>query len=246
MRITTLTLAVALQASMSLAASFPTSISRQPLRVRPPSERLSVGLNVEEIERSIDMDEGDDDVLSASSASIYVGYDILHWFTAFLTLGASEVDADSDSDEDSSAGLKVSTGVSAYLWEVDVLEPSFMAGRFSFKPTLELSRYAADSSDGDSSWFDLTVALPLGYEMFDRHPVSSEGVDTSLALYAGPAVSYMFGSVGSGAGDGDFVGDDVFGFIGGVDLFLAPTVSLGAEFSFFGETSIMGSLRFHL
>jgi hypothetical protein len=239
-----LTLVVALQASLSLAASFPTSISRQALNVRLPSDRLSVGVTYEEIERTIDLDRGDNVILDAASASLYVGYDVVSWFTLFATLGAAELEGDGDVATDS--GLKVSGGVSAYLWEVDILEPIFMAGRFSIKPTAELSRYASDSSLGDTSWYDLTVALPFGYERFDRYPESAQGIATSLALYVGPALSYVTGTAGTAGGDVDFEGDEMFGVMGGLDLYFSPAVSLGVEFSVFDELSIGGSLRFHL
>jgi hypothetical protein len=246
MRIVALSLIVALHASLVSAASFPTSISRRPLNVGSPSDRLSIGGSYEEIDRGIDLNQGGDgdDVFSASSASLYMGYDVRPWLTLFGTVGAVELDAMGDVETDE--GLKVSAGLSAYLWEVDISEPTFMAGRFSFKPTLEASHYTSESSEGDVSWFDVTLALPVGYEIFDQYAESSQGISTSLALYVGPAVSYVSGTVDAPAGDVDFDGEEFFGAIAGLDVYFSAHVSLGAQVSFFDETSIGASLRFHL
>ena len=121
-----------------------------------------------------------------------------------------------------------------------------MSGRFTIKTSFELSRYDSDSDAGDVSWIDATIALPLGYERFDDYPESPKGINTSLAVYIGPAISYVSGTWDSSVGDFDFEGKEMFGVIGGVDFFLSPNLSLGATFSYFDETTIGGSLRFHL
>ena len=244
MRAVILSLAVVLQAGFVMAGAFPTSISREALNVGVPSERLSVGLNYEDIKLGIDFDDGPDVVLDAESWDVYIGYDVLPWLTVFTTLGSSEID---DTDEvDTSAKFKISGGFNAYLWEGDVLDPTYMAGRFTLKTTFELSRYDSDSDVGDVSWIDATLAIPLGYELFDDYPESAKGISTSLAMYIGPAISYVNGTWESPVGDRDFEGKELFGFIGGVDLFLSPTLSMGVAFSYFDETTVGGSLRFHL
>ncbi len=244
MRVVALSLVVALQASLSMAASFPTSISRTPLNLSAVSDKVSVGVTYEEIERGIDFDDGPDAILKAESASLYVGYDVRPWLTLFGSVGASEVDEDAGVNTD--AEIKVSAGLSAYVWEADIVEPDFMSGRLTLKPTLEVSRYSSDSDVGEIVWIDATAALPFGYEKFDRYPPSLRGIATSLAFYVGPAMSYVTGTVDTPLGDVDFEGDQLFGMIGGVDIYLSAGVSLGVEFSVFDETSIGGSLRFHL
>lgn len=244
MRVVALSLVVALHASLSLAASFPTSISRAPLNHSAVSEKVSVGVTYEEIERGIDLDDGPDAVLKADSASLYVGYDVLPWLTLFGSLGASEVDTEAGVNAD--ARVKFSGGLSAYVWEADIVEPGYMSGRLTLKPTVEISRYSSDSDVGEISWIDATAALPFGYEKFDSYPPSTLGISASLAFYIGPAVSYVAGTVDSPLGDVDFDGDELFGMIGGLDIYLSRGVSLGVEFSVFDETSIGASLRFHL
>jgi opacity protein-like surface antigen len=243
MKITALSLGIVLQASLSLAASFPTSISREPLNVRHASDRVTVGVNYEEIERGIEFNDVDH-VLKAESLSLYLGYDILPWVTVFGSIGGVELDSVDGVESDSK--LKVSVGVSAYVWEADILTPVYMAGRLSLKPTAELSHYESDTIEGDVDWIEAMVALPFGYERFDGYPASPKGIATSLALYVGPAISYIDGTLDTSLGDKGFEHDDLLGVIAGLDIFLSAGVSLGVEFSVFDETAGTVSLRFHL
>jgi len=244
MRVSILALAVVFQAGLSLAAGYPTSISRTPLKVGIPSERLSVGVTYEDIKMGIDFDKGPDAILDAQSLALYVGYDVLPWLTMFTTLGASEVDDDPGVSTDPK--FKISGGVNAYLWEGDILTPAYMAGKITIKTTFELSRYDSDLGDGSVDWLDATLALPLGYELFDSYPESPRGIDTSLALYVGPAFRYIDGTVDTPGGDYDFEAKELLGVIGGVDVFLSRGLSLGVEFSYFDEVSALASVRFHL
>jgi len=244
MRALFLSIAVFLQAGFSMAGAYQTSIAREPLNIGIPSDRLTVGLTYEDIKLGVDFDNGPDAILDAASWDVYIGYDVLPWLTVFTTLGSSEID---DADEiDTSAKFKISGGANAYLWEGDVLEPNYMAGRFTLKATFELSRYDSESDVGDVSWIDATFAIPLGYEIFDDYTESTKGINTSVALYIGPAISYVNGTWESLNDDLDFEGKELLGLIGGVDLFLSPTLSMGVAFRHFDETSVAGSLRFHL
>lgn len=244
MRVSILALVVVLHAGLSLASVFPTSISREPLNVGIPSERLTVGLTYEDIKKGIDFNKGPDAILEAESLALYIGYDVLPWLTLFTTLGASEIDDTSEIGTDPK--FKISGGASAYLWEGDILAPTYMAGRLTLKTSLEVSRYDSDSDVGSVDWIDVTLALPFGYERFDEYSESPRGIDTSLAIYIGPAISYIDGTWDTAVGDFDFEHKELFGVIGGVDIYISPGVSLGAQFSYFDETTVMGSVRFHL
>jgi hypothetical protein len=243
-RLSVFVLAVALQTGMVFAEAFPSSISRSAMFVGIPSERLSLGLTYEDINIGVDFDRLPDGKLEAQSLAAYVGYDVLPWLTMFGTLGACEADGDRGIETD--PGLRISGGASAYLWEGDVLSPPYMAGRFTVKASLELSYYDSDYASGDVSWFDVTAALPLGYEIFDDEPESPKGVDTSLSFYIGPAVRYLSGSWDLGGRSEDFDGKEMLGLMGGVDIYISQGLSIGAEACYFDEATVMGSVRFHL
>ena len=233
-------------AGISAAAIQPASISRTPLKIGEPSKKLSVGATYEFVKLAIDFDHAPDAVLEGDALSLYLGYDILPWLTLFTTLGGFEADTAPGSELNTDPAFKFSLGASAFLWQGDVLTPQYMSGRFTFKANVEVSRYDSDVGDGSVDWFDITASLPVGYEIFDEYPEGARGVDTSISFYVAPAISYISGSWDVGPLDDDFEAQELFGVIGGVDIFLSPGVSFGAEASYFDETSIIASFRFHL
>jgi len=226
-----------------IAGTFPGATSRTPLVSGRVSDRVSVGIGYDRIERGIDLDRGLESTLEANSVSGYAGLDVLPWLTVFVTAGSVELDSDSGIDTD--PGLKISGGLNAYLWEADVLVPAFMAGRLSLKVTAELARFESDTAIGKASWMEAIVALPLGYEKFDSYATGSTGLETSLALYAGPAVSYLDGSLGTPFGDVNFDGSELVGLVAGMDVYFSPQVSVGAQVTVFDEVSYGASMRFH-
>ena len=241
------TMAVAVIMTACAADSFgetlPASISRQPLVAGRVSDRLSVGVGYDKLERGIEFDNMPEAILEADTISGYVGYDVLPWLTAFVTLGGTKVELDDGVAYD--YGVKFSGGLSAYLWEGDVIVPSYMSGRLSIKAMVDASRSESDSDIGTVEWFDVLVALPFGYEKFDRYPASDSGLQTSLALYAGPAFSYMSGTRDTLSGDLDFDATEQFGLVAGADVYFSPSVSIGAKFLAFDELSYRASARFH-
>ena len=92
------TMAVAVIMTACAADSFgetlPASISRQPLVAGRVSDRLSVGVGYDKLERGIEFDNMPEAILEADTISGYVGYDVLPWLTAFVTLGGTKVELD--------------------------------------------------------------------------------------------------------------------------------------------------------
>ncbi len=231
--------------SVAAGRTLPGSTSRSPLVVGSVSERLSVGVEYDRIKREVQEKNGITGLLEADAFSGYAGYDFQPWLTVFLTVGGVEIKSEPWLETD--AGLKASLGISAYLWEADLLTPPFMAGRFSIKATAEAGRYESDTGIGEVRWNEVLIALPIGYEKFDRYPASSVGVDTSLALYAGPAYSYLKGVLKESPSGGRviFDGKDELGLVAGADVFFSPQFSVGAKVLVFDEVSYGASVRFH-
>ncbi|MFU8780229.1 MAG: hypothetical protein ACNA71_04300 [Kiritimatiellia bacterium] len=238
--LTAIILAVAV-AGVSRAATFPGSISREPLVRGTVSERLSIGLGYDRIKRGINFDSGGTAVGEADSISAYVGYNVRPWLTSFVTVGGTNLRGADSSDY----GVRLSAGLHAYLWEADVLTPSFAAGRISIKGSAEVASHQTDSTAGKTEWIEMIAALPIGYEFFDRYPRTKSGLSTSLALYVGPAVSMLDGDLAVAPGlRRSFSEDQLFGFVAGADVYFAPSVSLGFKALVFDETSTGVTLRF--
>lgn len=234
-----------LQAGLVVAGTFPGSISREPLVRGSISDRLSVGVSYERVRRGIDVDgvplTGD---FEADHLRGYLGYDMLPWMTVFVSAGATELKGGTWSDTD--YDLSVSAGLHGYLWEGDVLTPAFAAGRMSIKATMEIGRYSADSNAGGSDWIEFVAALPFGYEIFERYPVGKSGLSTSLALYAGPAFSYLDGDVAVLPGvTSSFSSDQELGALAGADVYFSPVVSIGGYALIMDEVSYGATARFH-
>jgi len=227
------------------AETFPGSITREPLVRGRVSERLSVGLGYDRIERDIKFSDGTGtDVLEADAASGYVGYDLLPWLTTYVTAGGTSLRGDRWNESD--YALRLGGGVTAYLWESDVLTPTFAAGRISLKAMAEVVRHETDTAAGSSDWLSLGAALPIGYEIFDQYPASKSGLATSLALYVGPMVSVLDGDLAVSPGlTRGFEEDQSLGVVAGVDVYFAPPVSVGFKALFFDGVTTGATLRFH-
>jgi hypothetical protein len=231
-------------AGPACAATLPGSISREPLVKGRVSDRISVGLGYDRIQRGITFKDGGSDVLEADSMAGYLGYNVLPWLTSFVTAGGTSLRGSQWIE--SEHALRLSAGLSAYLWDGDVLTPAFAAGRISFKGSLELARHQADTRTGTSEWFELVATLPVGYEFFDRYPAPRSGYSPSLALYAGPAVSILSGDLQVAPGfKREFEESRAFGAVAGADVYLAPVFSIGFKVLILDEVSSGASLRFH-
>ena len=233
--------------SMSLAygATFPGSISREPLLRRNVSDRLSVGLGYERIRRDISIaDQAFSDVLLADSFSGYMGYDARPWLTTFVTAGSTKLSGSQWQARD--YGWQMSIGMNAYLWEGDVLTPAFAAGRLSIKGMAEVVRREAETYFGTTDWVEWVSAFTIGYEFFDLYPAAKSGRHHSLALYAGPAVSVIRGDAAVGIGDVEaFRQERNLGGVAGFDVYFAPSMSVGMKALYFERFNTGVSVRFH-
>lgn len=245
MKICLLAVAVtALMTGLGHAGTFPGSTSREPMMRGEVSDRLSIGLGYDRIQRDISFSGGGGTgSLQADSISGYVGYDVLRGLTTFITAGATSLRGGEWTSRD--YAMRLSAGANAYFWEGDVLTPQFMAGRISINGSAEILRHEADTNEGTTDWFEFIAALPIGYEMFDRYTPRKSGASTSLALYVGPAISFIDGSMALPGGAQDFRQDQIFGAVAGADVYFAPQLSIGVKALIFDDVSTGASLRFH-
>ena len=224
-------------------ATLPGSISRDSLITPASLDYLTIGLNGEDMERGMKFEGMGDVDVAVRSYSLYVGVDVKPWLTVFGTVGASETELPGDShygDEE----VKWSLGANANLWQYDVEDPSWMAGRITIKPFVEIARYASRNGEDDIHWLDFTAMLPFGYEIIEKRP--GEGGDVySLLLYAGPALSMIDGTRETASGNLDIDEEDTFGAVAGVDVYFAENVSAGCQILTFSEGTVNASLRFH-
>jgi hypothetical protein len=242
-----LSVVLGLQGGFLWAGSFPGAISRESMVTADNLSRLSVGVDYEAIQRDILVGgAGIANTLEARSIDGFFAVDMTPWLSPFFTLGASSV-LDAGSDEYGDYKLKWSVGLNFNIWHYDIESPDFLSGRLSIESMVEYARYASENVGNEGNhvkWTDLTAILPICYEMFeDISPIADKSLRTSLNLYAGPALSIVDGTFS--ARDASFAEDQRFGFIGGVDIFLAEKVSIGAHMLVFDQASVTATLRYH-
>jgi hypothetical protein len=232
------------------SATDPASTSRNFLFSSENLEFLSVGLNFEDITRELRMKNKHSSTynLGVRGYSGYVGFDVAPWWTVFITVGTSEL-KNSSSSEYFDSESRWSAGMNVNLWTYELRDPEFLAGRVSVRASIERSSYKSQYKSGDASstidWTDLTLMLPLGYEMYADAPGVGMAEPFSLALSAGPAFSLVNGDAEASGVSTKYEATKTAGVMGGVDIFLSHNLSFGCHVQYFEEPSYTGTIRFH-
>lgn len=228
------------------AATLTASGSSRDTLVRQNSlDGLSVGADYDQIERQIEPKTAakPNTKLDARAISGFMGYDIFNWLTVFATAGGSQAKFDQDDNYDG-AGFKWSGGLNLNLWHYNLEDPSFMAGRASFRAIGEFSQYRSAEGDDSFRWNDIFGSILFNYEIFvvsmkdlDRYPYS-------IAFYIGPALSKINGTHENAVTSFDFNESNIFGVVGGVDLYVAHNLAIGGQILYFDGTTLEASLRY--
>ena len=197
---------------------------------------LSAGVDYQMIKRNVSIDAGGTKVLQARVYSFELGVDLFSWWQVFGTLGSSE--AGWDTTDYGGNEIKWSGGTHFNWWHYDITDPDFMEGRLSFQTTAEYSQFR---SGNDSNWYDGYADLTLNYELYAQKAKDLTAVPYSLALYGGGALSRLSGHV---LGE-DFSEDKLVGVVGGVDIYIARNLSVGAQVLVFDKASYGLSARYH-
>ena len=232
------------------AATLPGAIGddyRSPMNL----ERVTVGVNYEYIDRIVEVKNNGVTDLKANSYSLFLGVDLNHWFTVFGTLGQSE----SNQDVSGPAGAddwenKWSLGVNANLWQWSIRAPRGGLGdRVTIRAFAEYADYKVNEAFGSTDWSDLVIALPIAYEMFEDNVRVKDDELFRLAIFAGPMLSHVDGSVESSGMCIDFEEGDSLGLVAGIDIYFTKHITLGAQAQLYeidGEdVSGRASLRYH-
>jgi len=227
------------------AATLPPSISRESFTSSHSLDRLSVGYDYLAVRRNVEYGAPEVMELWANSHSGYVGYDILPPLTVFITAGTCNAKFDGMADY-GSLQPKWSVGLCGNLWEYDIDDPGFMAGRLTIKSFAEFSRFDSDiDGRGDLEWTDLSAALTFGYELFENSMNLRPTETISLNFFLGPMISTVNGEYESGGEDTDFDEERWFGGVGGLDLYLSHNLCFSAQATVFEKVSVGGSVRYH-
>lgn len=233
-------------AGAAWGASVPGSLSSDYLGTPDWLRRTTIGVDVEQVGRTVSPDGGQDVSLDLLAYSLFVGIDLGPAMTVFGTLGGT--DDNTLDGEDSGSGLKVSGGLNLNLARYDLRQPPVLDNdRVTVRAVAELAYYDGDTTE----WWQGTLALPLAYEIVENNRVATVPNDERmvLAVSVGPQLSVQRGQFNTDRRDVDFDEAQSLGLIAGIDLYLAPVVSFGVRVEFFDadDDEITGgaSMRYH-
>ncbi|MFN2352454.1 MAG: hypothetical protein ABR497_10960 [Kiritimatiellia bacterium] len=205
---------------------------------------LQIGAGVEAIKRDFSFD-GNRRELEWRGYTGYIGCDVMPWATIFGTVGA--VESAWPGADFSSAGLAWSLGANLALWHMDIMKPDFMSGRLRLALTGEYARKKdGGTADGvDTQWTEYFGALLVGYEIYTTTRQDIHNMPYSLMLFVAPCISHIDGTMKTrGLTDQDFEDHGRVGVLGGIEVYIAKNLSVGAQVQHIGRPGLSGSLRY--
>lgn len=218
------------------AASPVASGSREALFVSDGIEGWSLGVDASSIRRDLAI-EGFLDGLESTTYGGFIGWRGVPGLTLYTVLGHADANVGVDALGD---GFYWSLGFQATVWQLDMLDPEFLSGRWSIRLGAEYA--SADLSSGE--WQDVSASLRLQYEIFVESVEATQKIPYSLALYAGPMYSGLDGNVSVNGFGEDFEADEDLGLVAGIELSISHNVLLGIGVEYFDDVTWAGSLRY--
>lgn len=207
---------------------------------------LTIGVDYDRRERGLEWtgSGGLNDILEVRTISAFVGVRLLPWLAPFVTVGSADTDLMGYGDDASE--MVWSVGAQASLWEQEIVNPEFLAGRMSLRAVGEWTEGDLSSLSGvEGDWTEWDVSALLCYELFVDQASSRDSVPYSLEFYAGPTWSRLEGDANTPGGRVDFESDRDILITLGADLFLSDNLSVGGAVRLGDETSWRAGFRFH-
>ena len=197
---------------------------------------VSAGVDYQLIKRTVSLDGGGTAQLQAKIYSAQLGVDLTPWCMVFGTLGSSA--AGWDGGNYGAGQAKWSVGTRLNWWHTDITDPEFMEGRLSFQTVAEFAQYRS----GDAwRWNEGYADFTLNYELFAEKMKDLKNYPYSIVFYGGPAISKLAGH----AANFGFNEDQLFGVVGGADIYISHNLSLGGQVTHFDQTGFGISARYH-
>jgi opacity protein-like surface antigen len=222
--------------------------SRETLLEQGDLDFLTIGADYQQQQRDVSTSSQGKVKLRSQMIDGYVGIDPYDWLMIFATAGGAAAKMN-ETEDYNDPKFKWSAGFNLNLWHFDLQDPTFMAGRLSLRTHAEFGMYSSGSDADQAKWNEIFAALLVNYEVFvsriddlDKHPYS-------LVLYVGPAVSWLNGhyyTPEAGISQKvDFNEDRLFGVVGGVDLYAAHNLSIGAAIQYYDAPTVSANIRYH-
>lgn len=228
----------------SSAATLSGAGNRETLIEQEYLDFLTIGADYQQQERDISTSSQGKMRLKSQMVDGYIGVDPYKWLMIFATLGGSAGklgDANSYND----AKFKWSAGFDVNWWRYSIAVPTFLEGDLSLKTHCEYAMNNSGAGAEKINWNEIFAALLVNYEIFVLRKDSTDKYPYSLALFAGPALSWLEGDYNNMSRNVDFHEEHLFGIVGGFDLYAASNLSIGGAIQYYDAVTLSASVRYH-
>ncbi len=208
--------------------------------------KLSVGLDFDDIDREVMHDNDDNDLrerISGNTISAFLGYDLQPWMVGYVIAGKTDAEL-TDGSIDRENHLHWALGLDANWWQSPIKGRDRIKAVISIGSMLKYGRYEANSGNDDVNWHEFTLGVPLQLELLAKE-TTSLAQPYSLVLFAGPVWSPVDGERDFGDLQYDFESSDDFGYYGGMNIYFDYSFSIGAQFRKFKDAGYGVNLRYH-
>jgi len=208
---------------------------------------LTIGADYQNQQRDISTSSQGKMRLNSQTVDGYIGVDPYKWLMIFATFGSSaaklgDVAASNDSKFKWSAGFDVN------WWRYSIKEPTFLEGDLSLKTHAEFGMYNSGAGSEKINWNEIFAALLVNYEVFVSKKDDLEKYPYSLALFVGPALSWLEGDYYASKNisqKADFHEEHLVGIVGGADIYVASNLSIGGAIQYYDAVTLSASVRYH-
>lgn len=219
--------------TQSAGAAARSNIGMDYLSRNAPLESITAGFYGGRAEREISVSgSAANNTITSARAYGYLGMDLTRWINVYGILGANQSQLANTPTADSE--LLYGLGLSFNLLNHFIREPSPMEDAIRINGDVRVISTKADFAFNSISWQEWMASLRISLVNFTTGDKRYR--PEAIALYAGPAFSYIQSS--------DVEANQEFGAIGGMEVFFYDSLSLDLNVEYYENASLFGGLNF--
>jgi len=234
-------------ACASRAATLSGAGTRETLIEQEYLDFLTIGADYQHQARDISTSSQGKMRLSSQTVDGYIGVDPYKWLMIFATFGGSAGKV-GEGITYNDTKFKWSAGFDVNWWRYSLTTPEFMEGDLSLKTHAEFAMSNSGSGSDKINWNEIFASLLVNYEVFVSKKEDMEKYPYSLALFVGPAFSWLDGDyyVNRNASQkADFHEEHLVGIVGGAEVYVASNLSIGGAIQYYDAVTLNASARYH-
>lgn len=208
---------------------------------------LTIGADYQQQQRDISTSSQGKMRLKSQTVDGYIGVDPYKWLMIFATFGGSAAKVGNE-DADNDSKFKWSAGFDVNWWRYSITAPTFLEGDLSLKTHAEFAMHNSGAGSEKVGWNEIFAALLVNYEVFVSKKDDLDKYPYSLALYVGPAVSWLEGDYYANRNTSqkvDFHEEHLVGIVGGAEIYAAYNLSIGGAIQYYDAVTLSASVRYH-